>query len=81
MKLDLSKRLYRSRRENSIAGVCGGIAEWLEVDPTIVRLIFVLFALAGGPGFVVYIVLAVVIPEEPEFVQTSADKVKNDEVD
>lgn len=79
MKLDLSKRLYRSRSENTIAGVCGGIAEWLGVDPTIVRLVFVLFALAGGPGIIVYIVLAAIIPEEPEFVQTSAEKVKNEE--
>ena len=81
MKLDLKKRLYKSRRDNTIAGVCGGIAEWLEIDPTIVRLLFVIFAMAGGPGVVVYIVLAVVIPEEPEFVQTSADKVKNDAVE
>ncbi len=81
MKLDLSKRLYRSRRENTIAGVCGGIAEWLGIDPTIVRLVFVLFALAGGPGIIVYIVLAAIIPEEPEFVQTSAEKVKNEALD
>ena len=80
MRLDLSKRLYLSRRENSIAGVCGGIAEWLEIDPTIVRLIFVALAVAGGPGLLIYIVLWIVIPEEPEFIETSAEKVKRDEM-
>ena len=80
MRLDLSKRLYLSRRENSIAGVCGGIAEWLEIDPTIVRLIFVALAVAGGPGLLIYIVLWIVIPEEPEFIETSAEKVKHDEM-
>ena len=45
-----------------IAGVCGGVAEYFNVDPTLVRLLFVLFALAGGPGLLVYIVLALVMP-------------------
>ena len=60
------KRLYRSREERMISGVCGGIAEYFEVDPTIIRLAFVLLALAGGgSGFIAYIILAVVIPEKP----------------
>ena len=59
------KRLYRSREERMISGVCGGIAEYFEMDPTIIRLIFVLLALAGGPGLIAYIVLAIVIPEKP----------------
>lgn len=79
MKINTKKRLYRSRKENSIAGVCGGIAEFFGIDPTIVRLLFVAFALAGGPGIVVYIILALIIPEEPEFVQASADKVKHED--
>ncbi|MGD9100947.1 MAG: PspC domain-containing protein [Anaerolineae bacterium] len=59
------KRLYRSLDERMLAGVCGGIAEYFNVDPTLVRLLFVLFSLAGGPGIVAYIVLAIVVPEEP----------------
>ena len=74
------KRLYRSRRDSRLAGVCGGIAEYLGVDPTLVRIAWVIFALAGGPGVIVYIILALVIPEEPEFVQTSAEQVKRDSV-
>ncbi len=75
---NMKKRLYRSRSDRRMAGVCGGIADYLAIDPTIVRILFALFALAGGPGLLVYIVLAVIIPEEPEFVQASAEKIKND---
>jgi len=59
-----SKKLYRPRNERMLAGVCGGIAEYFGVDPTIVRLAFVLMALAGGPGLIFYIILALIIPEE-----------------
>lgn len=61
----MQKRLYRSRSNRMIAGVCGGIGEYFDVDPTLVRLAAVLLAMAGGPGLIVYIILAVVIPEEP----------------
>ena len=79
MNINTKKRLYRSRADRRVAGVCGGIADYLAVDPTIVRIIWVLFAIAGGPGVVLYIILAALIPEEPEYVQTSAQKIKNDE--
>jgi phage shock protein C len=59
------KRLYRSRDERMISGVCGGVAKYFNLDPTLIRLLFVLFALAGGPGLVAYIVLAIIVPEEP----------------
>jgi len=56
------KRLYRSRNEKMIAGVCGGLGEYLGVDPTLVRLLFVLLALLGGHGLLVYLVLWLVVP-------------------
>jgi phage shock protein C len=59
------KRLYRARDERMISGVAGGIAKYFSVDPTIIRLLFVVTALAGGPGLLAYIVLAIIIPEEP----------------
>lgn len=59
------KRLYRSRSERMLAGVCGGLAEYFQVDPTLVRLVFVFFALFGGPGFLAYLIMWVVVPEEP----------------
>ena len=60
-----SRRLYRSRDDRMIAGVAAGLAKYLNMDPTIVRLLFVFFALAGGPGAVAYLVMALVVPEEP----------------
>jgi phage shock protein C len=59
------KRLYRSRDERKIWGVCGGIAEYFEVDPTIIRLIAVLTLFFACTGIIVYIILAIVMPLEP----------------
>lgn len=61
------KRLYRSREDRMIAGVCGGIAEYFNIDPVIVRLLAVLLLLAGGlPGFIPYLVMWIVVPENPK---------------
>lgn len=57
------KRLYRSSRDRILLGVCGGIGEYLEVDPTIIRLIWALFA-CSGTGIVVYLIAAVIIPQQ-----------------
>jgi phage shock protein C len=62
---DSPKRLYRSRTERRIAGVCGGLANYLNFDPTLVRLLFVLGLLLVGGTLWVYLILMVVIPEEP----------------
>lgn len=59
------KRLYRSTQDRMFAGVCGGIAEYLDVDPTLVRLVFVALAFMGGPGPIIYIVLMLIVPENP----------------
>lgn len=60
------KKLYRSRDERMIAGVAGGLGEFFSIDPTIVRLLFVLSVFFGvGAGLLVYIVLMLVVPEEP----------------
>ena len=56
------KKLYRSHNK-IIAGVCSGIAEYFEIDPTVVRLGFVLFSVAGGSGILAYIIAAVIMPE------------------
>lgn len=62
----MTKRLYRSTHDRKIAGVCGGIAEYFGIDPTIVRVIAVLLLLPGGlPGFVPYVVLWIVVPLAP----------------
>ena len=59
------KKLYRSHNK-IIAGVCSGITEYFEIDPTVVRLGAVLFSLAGGSGILAYIIAAVIMPEKPE---------------
>lgn len=73
----MRKRLYRSREDRRISGVCGGIAEYLGIDPTVVRILWVILALAGGPGVLLYIIMAVIVPEEPEYVQSTAEKPKS----
>lgn len=60
-----SKRLYRSRSDRMISGVCGGLGEYLKVDPTLIRLAFVALALAAGPGIPLYVILWLIIPQEP----------------
>lgn len=59
------KRLYRSRTDRMLAGVSAGIGEYLNIDPTVIRLIFVATALLGGPGLIVYLVMWIIVPEEP----------------
>jgi phage shock protein C len=60
------KRLYRSRDERKIWGVCGGIANYFDVDPTLIRLIAVLTLFFAFTGILVYIILAIVMPLEPQ---------------
>lgn len=61
------RRLYRSRRNRVIAGVCGGIGEYLNIDPTIIRLLWVALTLIWGAGLLLYIIAALIIPEEPTY--------------
>ncbi len=58
------KRLYRSRRDRMIGGVCGGIAEYFSMDPAVVRLIAVLGLIVAGGTFWAYIIMMIAIPEE-----------------
>jgi phage shock protein C len=59
------KRLYRSKTNRIIAGVCSGIAEYFNVDPTLIRLLWLLFSLSGGAGVLAYFIAWIIIPEEP----------------
>ena len=58
------KKLYRSEKNRMIAGVCGGIAEYFNIDPTLVRLGFVALSFMLGGGVLVYILAAIIIPKE-----------------
>lgn len=59
-----NKRLTKSRTDRKLCGVCGGIAEYLNLDPTVVRLLWVLLCFAAGGGLLAYIVAAIIMPEE-----------------
>lgn len=73
------KRLYRSTTDRKIAGVCGGIAEYFNIDPVIIRVIAVLLLLPGGlPGFIPYVILWVIVPEKGA--QSRADAAPEAEV-
>lgn len=61
----MEKRLYKSNQNKMIDGVCGGIAEYFGIDPTVVRLIWALFSLMGGSGILAYIIAAIIIPRSP----------------
>lgn len=59
-----TKRLVKSNQNRFICGVCGGIAEYFHIDPTIVRLIWVAFCVAGGSGVLAYVIAAIIMPAE-----------------
>ena len=61
----MSKKLYRSKRDVMVCGVCGGIAEYFDIDPTIVRLIAVALILSWGTGLSAYLIGLVIIPKNP----------------
>lgn len=69
----MEKKLYRSRNDKKLAGVCSGVAKFFKIDPTIIRLIWALAILCAGTGLLAYIVCAFVIPEEPEDYVTIED--------
>lgn len=61
------KKLYRSRIDKRICGVCGGIAEYLEVDPTIIRLLWVLLTFCSfGTALLAYFICALIVPNQPQ---------------
>ena len=62
----MARRLYRSQTEKMIGGVCGGLGEVLDVDPTIVRVVFVLLGLLGGHGILLYIILWLIMPRQDQ---------------
>jgi len=58
------RRLYRSRTDCQISGLCGGIGEWLNVDPTIIRILFAGLTILGGMSVLVYLIGWLIVPEE-----------------
>ncbi len=76
-----NKKLYRSTNNKMISGVCAGIADFFGIDPTIVRVIYALISLftTGFPGIIIYIILAIIIPEDNGMIDTDATNHDGDE--
>lgn len=63
----MTKRFYRSRNDKQLGGVCGGLAEYLELDPSLVRIAAILLLFVGGTGLLAYLVAWVVIPMDTNY--------------
>jgi phage shock protein C len=61
-----TRKLYRSRTDRKLAGVCGGLAQYFNLDATLIRVLFVALAVFGGSGLVIYLVMWIIVPKEPQ---------------
>jgi len=61
-----TKRLYRSAKERILGGVCGGLGDYFDVDPTLIRLLWILFVLAYGAGILAYLIAWFIVPRNPK---------------
>lgn len=64
--MDMNRKLYRSNSNKMLCGVCGGIGEYLSIDPTLIRLLWAILA-CSGTGILVYFIAAIIIPQDPEY--------------
>ena len=71
----MAKKLYRSTEDKKIAGVCGGLGDYFDIDPTIIRLIWVSMILAVGSGIIAYILAWIIVPEMPRKTARAAEPV------
>jgi phage shock protein C len=63
--MDPARKLYRSRTNRQLAGVCGGLAQYFNVDTTLIRVLFVVLTVLGGAGLVLYVAMWIIVPKEP----------------
>lgn len=63
--MDPARKLYRSKTNRKLAGVCGGLAQYFNVDATLIRALFILLAVLGGSGLVLYLAMWILVPKEP----------------
>ena len=63
--MEPTRKLYRSRTDRTVAGVCGGLAQYLNIDVTLIRVLFVALAVLGGSGLILYVVMWIMVPDEP----------------
>ena len=76
------KKLYKSRKNKMIGGVCGGLAEYFNMDPTIVRIIAAILCILKGAGFIIYLIAVIVMPYDDEtFDEDDTDNLKSANID
>jgi phage shock protein C len=63
--MDPTRKLYRSKTNRKLAGVCGGLAQYFNLDATLIRVLFVALAVLGGSGLVIYLAMWILVPKEP----------------
>jgi phage shock protein C len=63
--MEASRKLYRSTSNRQLAGVCGGLAEYFNLDPTLIRVLFIVLAVLGGSGVLLYLALWIIVPKQP----------------
>ena len=63
--MDQTRKLYRSSTDRKLAGVCGGLAQYLNVDATLIRVLFIVLTVLGGAGILIYVAMWVIVPQEP----------------
>jgi phage shock protein C len=63
--MDATRKLYRSRTDRKVAGVCGGLAKYFNMDATLVRVLFIVLTVLGGAGPLIYLAMWIIVPSEP----------------
>jgi phage shock protein C len=61
-----TRKLYRSRTDRKLAGVCGGLAQYFNLDATLIRVLFIVLAVLGAAGLVIYLAMWIIVPNEPQ---------------
>jgi phage shock protein C len=64
--MEQTRKLYRSRTDRKLAGVCGGLASYFKLDTTLIRVLFIVLAVMGGSGVLIYLAMWLVVPNEPQ---------------
>jgi phage shock protein PspC (stress-responsive transcriptional regulator) len=77
----MEKKLYRSNKDRVLFGVCGGLGKYFNIDPTIVRVIFIITIFFGGLGIIAYIIMALVVPKEDSKTSDPSDAIKENAQD
>jgi phage shock protein C len=63
--MNATRKLYRSKTNRQVAGVCGGLAEYFNLDAALIRILFVVLAVLGGSGLVIYVAMWIIVPKQP----------------